>query len=87
MSYHVSNSGAYGAGLHTDIDGYIPDSDTGPWDLRYDHGCEETHTADGTLTEYGEWWEDERFPEILAEAIAATQAAEVGIADWRGGEA
>lgn len=61
----------------------MPTAETTAWELTYDHGTEQTHGDDGELTEYGQWWEDERFPEIQAEAIEATAKAEAGIADWQ----
>ena len=82
MTYHKSNLGSF-ASLITDINGYVPTADTGPWDLTYDHGTEDTHDEDGELTEYGEWWEEERFPEIKADAIKATEEAESAISNWR----
>lgn len=84
--YHVSNLGAFGPTDHTDIDGYVPDIDDGPWDMVYDHGAETTHNADDTLTEYGEWWEEEGWPEKQREAIKATAEAEKAVAEWRAGE-
>ena len=83
MTFHKSNLGSFGEGIKSDINGYVPDETTGPWDLTYDHGTTETHDDDGDLTEYGEWWETDRFPEIKSEAIAATQQAETDIADWQ----
>lgn len=83
MSFHKSNLGSFGENLQADINGYVPTAETGPWDLDYDHGSERTHNADGSLTEYGEWWEQERFPEIRDAAISATEAAEAGITEWR----
>jgi len=83
MAYHKSNLGSFGSTVQADMDGYVPTAETGPWELSYDHGSEVTHDAEGNLTEYGEWWEDERFPEIKDEAVAATQVAEAGISEWR----
>jgi hypothetical protein len=83
MAFHKSNLGSFGDNLTTDINGYVPTADTSAWELTYDHGGEQTHTSDGELTEYGEWWEDERFPEIKAEAMHATEEAEAALSDWR----
>ena len=83
MSFHVSNFGSFGNRLRTDMNGYVPTADDGPWDLDYDHAMEETHDEDGELTEYGEWWEYERFPEIVEEAIKETRIAEAAIIEWQ----
>lgn len=83
MAIHKSNLGSFGSNVPADIHGYIPTEDTTAWELTYDHGSESTHDDNGNLTEYGEWWEDERFPEIQADAIAAVQAAEADISDWQ----
>lgn len=83
MSFHKSNLGSFGENLDADMNGYVPDAETGPFELSYDHGTERTHDDDGELTEYGEWWQDERFPEIQAAAIAATSASEAGLQEWR----
>lgn len=87
MAYHKSNLGAFArAGLHADMDGYVPEATDGPWDLHYDHGTERTHNPDGTLTEYGEWWREERWPEIVAEAVAATAEANAAAHAWQEGQ-
>lgn len=83
MSYHKSNLGSFGGGIQADMNGYVPEATDGPWDLDYNHSTERTHNDDGSLTEYGEWWEDERFPEIQAAAIAATAKAEAALAAWQ----
>ena len=80
MTYHISTLGSYGRRVDHDLNGYVPTADTGPWDMAYDHGSERTHDEDGEVTAYGEWWEDEGFPAILAAAIKATAEAEAGIA-------
>lgn len=83
MAFHHSNLGSFGDGLRADINGYVPTADTGAWELDYDHGTERTHDDEGNLTDYGQWWEDERFPEIRAEAIEATAEAEAEISKWQ----
>lgn len=83
MAFHKSNLGSCGVNVQADINGYVPTADTGPWDLTYDHGSEETHNDDGKLTEYGEWWENEGFPAIKAQAIRVTAEAEGAISDWQ----
>ena len=84
MSFHKSNLGAFGEGLPADMDGYVPEADDGPWDLAVDHGAKATHNEDGSLTEYGEWWEEDGFPKWQAEAIEATRQAEAALVDWQG---
>lgn len=83
MAYHVSKLGSFGPTQHTDMEGYVPEADDGPWDLKYDHGLEVTHNEDGSLTEYGEWWEEERWPEKRDAAIEATREAEEALARWQ----
>ena len=82
MAFHKSNFGAFGGGLHADMNGYIPEAEDGPFDLAYDH-AERTHNADGTLTEYGEWWVEDRWPEIVAEAVKATAEAQESLREWQ----
>lgn len=83
MAFHKSRLGSFGEDVDADMNGYVPTAETGAWDLSYDHGTERTHNDDGSLTEYGEWWEDERFTEIRDAAIAATEAAIAGITEWQ----
>jgi hypothetical protein len=83
MAFHKSNLGSFGEGLPADMNGYVPEADDGPWDFAVDHGCESTHDEDGELTEYGEWWEEEGFPQWQADAIAATQASEEACGQWQ----
>ena len=83
--YHVSRLGCYGPAQCADMEGYVPEASDGPWDLRYDHGPEPTHDAEGELTEYGEWWEAERWPELRAAAVEATQEAEEALIEWQQG--
>ena len=84
MSFHASKFGRYGQAIPADINGYVPTSDTGPYDLSYAHE-EPTHDHHGKLTEYGVWWEDDGFPAIRAAAIEATRAAEPAVAEWKQG--
>ena len=83
MSFHKSNLGSFAAGINCDMDGYIPTEDDGPFDLNIDHGSERTHDEDGELTEYGQWWEDEGYPEWRDQAIADTAEAESRLAEWQ----
>lgn len=83
MAFHRSNLGSYGTGLPADMNGYVPEDGDGPWSLSYDHGGEDTHDEDGDLTPYGEWWEEDRWPEIVTEAVAATERSEAGVREWQ----
>ena len=83
MAFHKSNFGTFSGGLQADMNGYVPEATDGPFDLHYDHGTERTHNDDGSLTEYGEWWVEERFPEIVAEAVEATEEANASLHDWQ----
>lgn len=80
---HKSNLGSLGNRIPSDMEGYIPEATDGPWDFAIDHGCEDTHDDDGELTEYGEWWENDGFPDWQSRAIAATEECQSAIADWR----
>lgn len=84
IANHKSNLGIFGDHLPSDIDGYVPTAECGPWELNYDHGSERTHDEAGELTAYGEWWRDDRWPEIVAEAVAATDAANAAASEWKG---
>ena len=81
MAFHKSNLGNYGNRIQCDMNGYVPTAETTPWELTYDHGMEATHDDDDELTEYGEWWEYEKFPEIKAAAIKAQAEAQSAMSD------
>jgi hypothetical protein len=81
--FHRSNLGAFGWSLPCDIDGYVPEASDGPWDFTIDHGTEKTHTEDGELTDYGEWWEEDGFPAWRDEAVEATRKAEQSLTEWQ----
>lgn len=85
MSFHKSLLGSFGgsAAAAADINGLVPTADTTAFELTYDHGTEATHTETGELTPYGEWWQDERFPELKLAAITATEQAEAMVYDWQ----
>jgi hypothetical protein len=83
VAFHKSNLGSFGSNLPCDINGYVPEADDNPWGFVIDHGSEATHDDDGNLTEYGEWWEDEGFPEWRDGAIRATEEAEQSLSQWR----
>lgn len=83
MAFHKSNFGSFGHGV-CDMNGYVPEAtDTDPFAFAIDHGTERTHNADGSLTEYGEWWAEEGFAEWKARAIAATEESAAGLEEWR----
>jgi len=83
MAFHKTNRGIFGATLTSDINGFVPTENTGAWDLTYDHGTEQTHDENGNLTDYGDWWETERFPEIKTAAIKAAGTAGTRCNDWQ----
>ena len=88
MAFHYSRFGAFGGLLArlADKNGYLPEPDDDPWDFDVDHGLERTHDDDGELTEYGEWWEDEKFPEWVALVQEALELAEAAVERWQKGE-
>ena len=81
--FHKSNLGSFGEGLRADMDGYVPEATDGPWDLALDHGTEYTHDQDGNLTEYGQWWQEEGFPEWRDDAVEATRKAAKTPGRWQ----
>lgn len=81
--FHHSNLGSFGSGLPHDMNGFVPEAEDGPWDFAIDHGCQETHDDDDNLTEYGQWWEEDGFPEWQAEAIKATELAKSALHAWQ----
>lgn len=83
MAFHISNLGAFGGGLNHDMAGFVPETNDDPWTLEYDHGGQATHDEHGELTEYGKWWEEDRWPEIVAEAVKATEKAKARINVWQ----
>ncbi len=80
MTYHKSNLGSCASSVPSDIDGFVPTAETKCWELNFAHS-ERTHNDDGTLTEYGIWFEEDRFPEIKAIAIEATAKANASISE------
>lgn len=82
MAFHKSNFGSFG-NLPCDMNGYVPEADDGPWDFAIDHGTERTHDENGELTEYGEWWEDEGFPEWRDRAVKETEEASKALSEWQ----
>ena len=81
-AFHRTNLGTFGESLPADSNGYVPDATTGPWELTYDHGTASTHAEDGSLTEYGAWWEAE-WPVLVDEAIRATEEAQANLSEWQ----
>lgn len=82
MAFHATNMGAY-APATRDMNGYVPEADDGPWDLAFDHGTERTHGEDGELTEYGEWWEEDGWPELRDRAVHETAEAAGALREWQ----
>ena len=82
MAFHKSQFGEFGKNLPCDLNGFVPTEDTGPWDLAYDHGSESTHNSEGSMTEYGQWWEDE-WDTKVTDAVVATAEAEKELEKWR----
>lgn len=80
--FHKTNLGAYGENLTADMNGYVPEATDGPWDFTLDH-TERTHDDAGNLTEYGQWWEDEGYPEWRDAAVAATRQATEALGRWQ----
>jgi hypothetical protein len=85
MAFHKSNYGSFGGSLPCDVHGFVPEARDGPWDLDFDHGSQRTHEDDGSLTEYGEWWKEEGFPELKERAVNATEVAEKELRKWQEG--
>lgn len=81
--FHYSNFGSFAPSVR-DMDGFVAEAtDNDPWAFNIDHGGERTHNDDGSLTEYGEWWEEDGFPEWRDRAVAETATAEEGLVEWR----
>lgn len=83
MAFHKSNLCSFGEGLRADTNGYVPEANDGPWDFAIDHGTGRTHDEDGELTEYGEWWEEEGFPEWRDAAVEATRQSTEALGRWQ----
>jgi hypothetical protein len=83
MAYHKTNLGSYGESLQADMNGYVPEAKDGPWDFAVDHGTERTHNNDGTLTDYGQWWENEGFREWRDATVKASEKAQAALAEWQ----
>lgn len=81
--FHKSNYGSFGGGLPADMDGYVPEEGDDAFAGNWDHGGRATHHPDGTLTEYGEWWESEGFPDLLERATEVKERADEQLAEWR----
>lgn len=83
MPFHKSNYGAFGANLPADMDGYVPEPGDNPFRGKWDHGSERTHDENGELTEYGQWWEEEGFPELLERVEKAKKESDAQLEKWR----
>lgn len=80
--FHKSNYGAFG-NVPCDKDGYVPEAEDTAFAFEIDHGAERTHNDDGTLTEYGQWWKEDGFPEWRDRAIEATAEASAALIEWQ----
>jgi hypothetical protein len=69
---HKSVFGSLGDRLPCDTRGFVPTAETDAFDLQFDH-IEDTHTVCGMLTGYGHWWQEYRWPQIVAEVFRLTQ--------------
>lgn len=86
MSYHISNLGAFGNGITTDMDGYVPEPGDDWRDMRFDlgpddpdvDGISEEERADRLEYIEREWW-----PGVIAEAQRATEKAHAALAEWQ----
>ena len=83
MAFHKTNLGSFGVGLKSDMNGFVLEATDGPWDFVIDHGTERTHNENGGLTEYGEWWEEEGFPEWRDAAVEATAQSTEALSKWQ----
>jgi hypothetical protein len=81
--FHKSNLGRFGEHLPADMEGYVPALEDGPWDLNVDHSSERTHNDDGSLTDYGKWWEETGFPEWVADAARQTKRCDEYLSECR----
>lgn len=83
MAFHKSNYGAFAGEFIADMNGYVPEQGDSPFAGAWDHGTERTHDDTGELTEYGQWWAEERFPEIVRENEEAKVRADADLEAWR----
>jgi hypothetical protein len=68
--------------LPADLDLYVPQEGDEPFAGNWDHG-QPTHDEDGSLTEYGRWWAEDRFPELVQAATQAIARAERDLGAWQ----
>jgi hypothetical protein len=81
--FHKSNYGTFGSNLPCDMNGYVPERNDSPFRGAWDHGTERTHDDGGELTEYGQWWEDEGFPELLERVAESLERADESLTEWQ----
>lgn len=81
--FHYSNMGSFAPSIR-DMNGYVPEATDGPWEFAIDYGGQATHNEDGSLTDYGEWWEEEGFLAWRDVAVRETEKAIVALARWQG---
>lgn len=82
--YHHSNYGSF-APSTLDMDGYVPETGDDPFVGVWGHGGQATHDEDGELTEYGEWWVEEGFPEKVERAEAEKAESDEALAECQAG--
>lgn len=87
MSYHISNLGAFGNGITTDMQGYVPEPGDDWRDMSFDLGPDENPDREGISEaereerlEYldRDWW-----PGVIAAAEAATARAHAALEEWQ----
>jgi hypothetical protein len=81
--FHFSLLGSFGERLTRDLDGYVPSEGDGPFEFRIDHGDDQTHDANGDLTDYGRWWVESGFPAWKREAINGGECATAALGAWQ----
>ena len=71
--FHNSNLGHFGLNLSCDRQGYVPEVGDSPSDFDMEF-CDR---------EEKEWWETEKFPEWVDEAVTATREALEKLHQWQ----
>lgn len=71
MSFHYTNFGSFGENLKhfADLRGFVPEEGDSHEDMEWD-----------AMTE----WDDDSWDEHVADAVAATEAAQKAVNEWRG---
>jgi hypothetical protein len=71
--FHHSNLGHFGSELPCDRNGYVPEVGDSPSDFDMEFSDKEEK----------EWWETEKFPEWVEDAVTATEAASEKLYAWQ----